>query len=192
MKLIIRGTAKSELLFYVDAHDSHFSLPPQFEEQLYKIRHKNMQIKQKIESELKENNLTIMGTSDFHAVHFDPLPVRITVLAIDDEKHILNLMRIFLTKIGVRPITCSSVDDAIMHVQVQTPPDLILCDIMMPQKSGYEFYDWIKELGINIPFYFVTGLGKGSIRYPEVPVIHKPFKVCDLNAPVQKIIQEKS
>ena len=192
MKLIFRGNTKENLLFYVDAHDKHFSLPPQFEDRLALIREKNQATKLKIEAQLQEHKLSIMSASKGMKIQYEPLALPVDVLAIDDEKHILNLIQIFVSKIGATSVTCLTVDEAIEKLQSGYSPNIILCDIMMPEKSGYFFYDWLKENGYSTPFYFVTGLGKESVRMQDVPIIQKPFKVCDLHAVIQNYIQSVS
>ncbi len=66
-------------------------------------------------------------------------------------------------------------------------PDIILCDIMMPETNGYEVFAGLKEdpTTANIPFIFVTasverhevetGLGMGADGY-----IRKPFDSKEL------------
>ena len=40
-------------------------------------------------------------------------------------------------------------------------PDLIICDIMMPEMDGFEFYDQLQKIGQNnIPFVFLTANNK--------------------------------
>ena len=66
-------------------------------------------------------------------------------------------------------------------------PDLILCDIMMPEMNGYEVFENLKMTGetLAIPFIFITasaeksevqkGLNMGAIGY-----IRKPFTEREL------------
>jgi len=192
MKLILRGRDSADLLFYVDAHDQHFSLPPQFEDRLTRIREKNQDIKQRIEDLLQKNHLSIMSASKGLDANYEPLPFPVTVLAIDDEPHILNLIQIFITKLGAAATTFISVDEAMAYLEKQGPADIIFCDIMMPEKSGYFFHDWLRENNIDVPFYFVTGLDKDNVRIHDAAIIQKPFKVCDIFSVIQNYVQAKS
>lgn len=66
-------------------------------------------------------------------------------------------------------------------------PDLILCDILMPEMNGYEVFEGLKESDStrNIPFIFVTasvekkeiqtGFDMGAVGY-----IRKPFDTNEL------------
>ena len=63
----------------------------------------------------------------------------------------------------------------------ETLPDLILCDIMMPVESGYDFVAWYHDRDQDTPIYYVTGLGEEHInRKGVVDVIQKPFSVKDI------------
>jgi len=191
MKLTFRGTTPEQLLFYVDVHDKHFALPKQYEDRLVKIRNKNFQTKQLIESLFSQKHLSIMDRSLENGMVFEPLPRTVKLLAIDDESHILNLIQIFIKKIGAEVHLCTNAKQAIAYLEEQHPVDIVLCDIMMPEQSGYSVYKWISEHEYDLDFYFVTGLAKEAIKYPGVSVLQKPFRVCDLYNIIQNFIQSR-
>lgn len=64
-------------------------------------------------------------------------PNRRKVLIADDEPDILELLSYNLTKEGYAVVTARDGDEAIRKAR-QTSPDLIVLDMMMPQKSGME------------------------------------------------------
>src|SRR5690242_19708471 len=66
------------------------------------------------------------------------------ILVVDDQPSIAGLMSQLLTIRGYDVVTASSADQAEAEVRKQ-PPDLILSDVMMPGKSGYEFCRGLKE-----------------------------------------------
>jgi DNA-binding NtrC family response regulator len=84
---------------------------------------------------------------------------RITVLAVDDEEEILEIINRYLseddlfTVIGAR-----SVGEAL---EIMTNHDIsaIVSDYQMPGANGIEFLSCIREQGINIPFILFTGRG---------------------------------
>ncbi len=60
------------------------------------------------------------------------------ILVVDDQPSIAGLMSQLLTMRGYEVITAENADQAEAEVRRQAP-DLILSDVMMPGKSGYEF-----------------------------------------------------
>jgi two-component system alkaline phosphatase synthesis response regulator PhoP len=59
------------------------------------------------------------------------------VLIADDEPDILEILKYNLIKEGYQVITAQNGDEAIVKAK-QTNPDLIILDIMMPEKNGVE------------------------------------------------------
>ena len=103
-----------------------------------------------------------------------------TVLVVDDDVDIANYLRILLqTQYRVR--TCFDVDSALEAVGEEMP-DLILSDVMMPGRSGFDLCESVKgNLALcHIPVILVTamdqvsrqveGLEKGADAY-----VTKPF-----------------
>src|SRR5215472_15563266 len=66
------------------------------------------------------------------------------ILVVDDQPSIAGLMSQLLTMRGYNVVTASSAEQAEAEVRRQ-PPDLILSDVMMPGKSGYDFCRSMKE-----------------------------------------------
>ncbi|MBD3158133.1 MAG: response regulator [Candidatus Lokiarchaeota archaeon] len=108
------------------------------------------------------------------------------VVAIDDEEDILRLIRIKLSKEGFRVITAKDGVEGIETV-LDKHPDVMLVDIMMPQKDGYEVVSEVKKkMGENAPVAIMLtskseeedmmeGLASGADDY-----ITKPFSPTEL------------
>lgn len=60
------------------------------------------------------------------------------ILVIDDDKDILRLLEFSLKRAGHTVSTCVDGIEGIEQAEAQNP-DLIVCDIMMPRMTGYEF-----------------------------------------------------
>src|SRR5215831_8864898 len=76
----------------------------------------------------------------------DLLPRRRTprILVVDDQPSIAGLMSQLLSIRGYNVVTASNAEQAEAEVRRQ-PPDLILSDVMMPGKSGYDLCRALKE-----------------------------------------------
>ena len=111
-----------------------------------------------------------------------------TVLIVDDEKMILNLLSHNLTKEGYNVIEAVDGMEAIEIAQ-NNKPDLILLDVMLPKMDGLTVCKRIKSL-MNVPILMVTakdeeldkivGLELGADDY-----ITKPFSIRELLARVK-------
>lgn len=89
-----------------------------------------------------------------------------TVLVVDDEKDIIQLIRYNLEREGFKVDSAADGNEALKKA-VEAKPDVILLDIMLPGKDGYEV---IKSLNssdktANIPVIFLTAK---SAEFDEV------------------------
>ena len=113
------------------------------------------------------------------------------ILIVDDEKPILNLIRISLTNVGYLCDTAESGGQALEKIDYGKY-DLILLDIMLPEIDGFELMEYIRPL--NVPVIFLTaknavkdrvkGLRMGADDY-----IIKPFEIAELIARVEVVLR---
>jgi CheY-like chemotaxis protein len=117
-----------------------------------------------------------------------------TVLIIEDESNILNNIFTILQISGYSCVKASSGAEGLQILLNQTP-DVILCDVMMPQMDGFEVLRNVRmnPATQNIPFCFLSaradvvdidyGLSIGANGY-----ITKPFSAKDLIETVGRMI----
>lgn len=67
------------------------------------------------------------------------------ILVVDDEPDIAEVVQSVLEAAGYDASICSNGQQAIDLLGAGTPPDLVLLDVMMPYKNGYEVLDWMRE-----------------------------------------------
>ncbi len=81
------------------------------------------------------------------------------ILVVDDHPAIAGLMSQLLTQRGYDVVTAADSEQAEAEVRRQAP-DLILSDVKMPGKSGYELCRVLKGDPATrlIPFVLITGL----------------------------------
>lgn len=111
-----------------------------------------------------------------------------TILVVDDEKMIINLLKHNLEKEGYNVIEAYDGLEAI-DVATSEKPDLILLDIMLPKLDGLSVCKRIKNM-MNVPILMVSakdeeldkivGLELGADDY-----ITKPFSVRELLARIK-------
>lgn len=111
-----------------------------------------------------------------------------TILIVDDEKMILNLLSHNLSREGYNIIEASDGVEAIKIAQ-ESKPDLILLDVMLPRMDGLSVCKRIKNL-MNIPIIMVTAKGEELDKIVGLELgaddyITKPFSVRELIARVK-------
>jgi len=80
-----------------------------------------------------------------------------TIVVVDDEPIMGNLLEFQLTEAGFKPHYFQKAKDALEQIP-GLQPDIIISDIMMPEMDGYEFHRRLRqnpETG-HIPFIFLT------------------------------------
>jgi putative two-component system response regulator len=134
-----------------------------------------------------------------HKVMGNLLPVRRQprILVVDDQPTIAGLMSQLLTMSGYEVVTAQDAQQAEVEVRRQ-PPDLILSDVRMPGKSGYEFCRDLKGDPATrlIPFVLITGLTDSSDKVRGIEAgaddfLNKPVLAEELKARVKSLLRVK-
>ena len=176
MKLVLLLESQKPV-FYVDAHDAHFTLPPDVPgyEQLLHLREANKRLKGQIEAAWTMNQLPVFGHQRATVKH-KKICEGMQVMAIDDEVQILDMLGIIVTSLGATFLRAESADAARSILENECLPDLIFCDIMMPGESGLDFVTWLEQNYPDIRVCFITGLSQEKIEQIEIAeVLQKPF-----------------
>src|SRR4051812_16660455 len=108
------------------------------------------------------------------------------VLVIDDDPEMRTLLQKQLASAGHDVTIAHHGLDALLRLE-NLHPDVILCDVMMPELTGFEFAEAIKRLEATnrVPIIFLTanadagsmikGINLGARYY-----VTKPFDMRDL------------
>ena len=81
-----------------------------------------------------------------------------TILVVDDEKPIADILQFNLIKEGYRVICAYDGDEALQRVE-EEQPDLMLLDIMLPKRDGMEV---CREVRKKYDFPIIMLTAKGS------------------------------
>lgn len=111
-----------------------------------------------------------------------------TILVVDDEKPILEILKFNLEKEGFKVLGAADGEEGLVLALTQNP-DLILLDIMLPKLDGFDVCKRIREKS-NVPIIMITareeevdkvlGLELGADDY-----ITKPFSIREVLARVK-------
>jgi len=87
------------------------------------------------------------------------------ILAVDDERDILDLICIHLTRAGCEVMTAASGRDALESIRVRRP-DLVLLDLMLPDIDGFAICEILRRQAATatIPIVIVSAWNTGDSR----------------------------
>lgn len=118
-----------------------------------------------------------------------------TILVVDDEQNIRDIVEAYLIKDGYKVLQAADGIEALDIFKYEAI-DLIILDIMMPGKTGTEVCEQIR-LTSNVPIIMltakveetdiITGLKQGADDY-----IKKPFSVRELVVRVETLLRRTS
>lgn len=119
------------------------------------------------------------------------------ILCIDDESDILQIAKIALEHVGgFEVVACSSAEEALRALE-SISPDLILLDVMMPEKDGPATLAELQKIPAlkGIPIIFMTA----RVQLKEINeykslgaygVIAKPFDPMNISNEVTKLWEQ--
>lgn len=152
---------------------------------LNKISETTVQLRDAIKR-VTEPKRGVMGTSATGISRTDPILTGKRILIADDESMIRDTVRDVLVSYGCEVGVADNGDQAV-EMLGQGAYDLVLSDIRMPGKNGYEVFAAAKDASDKMPVILMTGFGydpNHSIvrarRTGLSAVLFKPFKVDQL------------
>ncbi len=111
-----------------------------------------------------------------------------TVLIVEDEKNIVDILRFNLQREGYATLEAYDGADGLSIAQTQNP-DLILLDVMLPKMNGFDVCKTLRSQGNNVPVIILTAREEESDKVLGLEIgaddyITKPFSIRELIARV--------
>jgi CheY-like chemotaxis protein len=129
----------------------------------------------------------------------DSTPKRLpTVYFIDDSATMREVIKIAFRRENINVITCADAQSALAQFE-QNRPDVVITDVIMPDKDGYTVCSEIKQHPdySEIPVVLMSGVVNKTVADKAVSVhadelIRKPFQPQELILRVKSLLQPKS
>jgi len=119
-----------------------------------------------------------------------------TILAIDDDPDVGALIKMILEPNGYKVVFAQSGRLGIQYIQ-EVKPDLIICDMMMPEMSGEEIISILRNDPIQAatPFIFLTVKGRREEHRKGMELgaddyLSKPFLPHELRGAVNSVLKK--
>ncbi len=114
------------------------------------------------------------------------------ILVVDDEQNICELLTLYLVKEGHTAETAADGEEALRKFQT-FGPDLILLDIMLPKKDGWQVCREIRQSS-NVPIIMISAKGETfdkvlGLELGADDYITKPFDSKEVMARIKTVLR---
>ena len=119
-------------------------------------------------------------------------PAVSTVLVVDDEPIVRDVVVRYLERDGYRTLEAASGDEA-QRLLEREPPSLVVLDVMLPGVSGLELCRWIRSRS-DLPIVMLTARGEEADRIVGLELgaddyLTKPFSPRELAVRVRNLLR---
>lgn len=110
-----------------------------------------------------------------------------TVLLIDDQADVREVLRLLLEREGFRAVEAGDGVEALRLLR-QNQPELIILDLLMPEMDGYEF---LAQVPAGIPLIVMSGVDerlshRAMLSHAGIrSVLRKPVRIEDIQKAVR-------
>jgi two-component system cell cycle sensor histidine kinase/response regulator CckA len=116
-----------------------------------------------------------------------------TILVVDDEEAVLDVVCRFLEIAGHRVVGVSNGQDALEHLRRGRDVDLVILDLMMPREDGVRTLERVRQQWPRLPVLLCSGLPQAeplpaSVAALSAGLLRKPFKMNELWWAVRKAL----
>ena len=116
-----------------------------------------------------------------------------TVLIVEDDNNIAELLRLYLEKEGYATLVASDGGAGLEQFR-QHHPDIVLLDVMMPVMDGWEVCRAIRQTDKKTPIIMLTAKGETTDKVSGLKMgaddyITKPFEMKEVLARIEAVLR---
>lgn len=119
---------------------------------------------------------------------------KFSILVIDDQIHVAEAVSEMLKSTG-HEVVFTTDDKLAIDIYKNQGIDCVLCDLAMPNYSGIEMSQILKEFKNDVPFILMTGwpgkLKSEDLRFID-EVVQKPFSIDDINEKIYSAVKKEA
>lgn len=118
-----------------------------------------------------------------------------TILIVDDERNIVDLVRLYLEKEGFAVVAAGDGEEGLVLFR-RHEPDLVVLDLMLPGLDGLEVFRQLRE-HVPVPVIMLTAKGDEADRLAGLELgaddyVTKPFSPRELVLRVQSVLRRSA
>jgi DNA-binding NtrC family response regulator len=119
----------------------------------------------------------------------------VSILILDDDRSVANALKQYLSEVLHHHVTTFGFPDEALSSIKKSAPDILICDLHLPQTDGISFIKMVKELEGNHPeIIIITGYGEKQnaiecLRLGAIDFLEKPFPLETLKASIDRVIK---
>ncbi len=115
------------------------------------------------------------------------------VLVVDDEEAVRLVTVEMLQRMGYAATAADSGQNALAQISEQAF-DLVLLDLAMPEMSGAETFNALRQIAPEVPVLFMTGYSRDDLQevldgHCNAQVLPKPFPMQELLGAVRDMLE---
>lgn len=115
-----------------------------------------------------------------------------TILIIDDDRSLNELLKTYLGQFGLQLLTAVHPDEGLTLLRTQTPA-LVILDVMLPERDGFSVCREIRKES-RVPLIMLTARGELADRVSGLELgaddyLSKPFEPRELVARIQSLLR---
>jgi len=116
-----------------------------------------------------------------------------TVLLVEDEQAVRELVRVILERAGHRVVEAATPETAIAQFDTMESVDLLLTDVVMPEMSGFDLFHTLAERRPSLRVLFISGYTDYAMFEPTIAdkgaaFLEKPFSAEALIGKVRDVL----
>jgi CheY-like chemotaxis protein len=117
-----------------------------------------------------------------------------TVLLVDDEKLLREMLTDYLTALGYDVHTSTNGTEGLEHYRMYSDTiDVVITDLGMPEMGGEELYRELRKIDPDVKVVVSSGYLDGTTKNELLAmgikdVLTKPFKIQDINAAIRAVL----
>ena len=120
-----------------------------------------------------------------------------TVLLVEDEKLIMDVLKIMLERLGYRVIATNRPTEALELAKAHINEiDVLLTDVVMPEMNGRELAKRLTEINPDIKCIFMSGytanhIANSGVIDKDVVFVTKPVNMMELAQKIRSVLSKK-